>query len=174
MNERVTGRSGLPLVLVAISGHAALFRSLTKNARLLPEGVTTDPKMLDGPDFVPLVRSIADADRDRRKRRLAALFSKARDDGRGSGDLADVARAAVAGRVATLLVEQDRLEPGIFNRATGEIAWGSDRGTRSGVELQGDLFGILAEEVLLRDGEIVTPRPIEMPTETGVAAIYRW
>jgi hypothetical protein len=45
---------------------------------------------------------------------------------------------------------------------------------KSGTELAGDLVSILAEEVLLRDGEIVSLRPIEMPTETGVAAIYRY
>ncbi len=80
----------------------------------------------------------------------------------------------MAGQVATLLVEQDRFEPGKFDRATGAITWGADVRTKSGIELAGDLVGILAEEVLLRDGEIVSLRPIDMPTETGVAALYRY
>ena len=172
--ERVSNRSQLPLVLVAISEHASLFRKLSANPRLLDEWISTDPKMLEGPDLVQLVRSIADTDRRRRIERLATVFSKARDEGRGSGDLSDIARAAVAGQVATLLVEQDRLEPGKLDRATGAIAWGEDVETESGIELAGDLVGILAEEVLLRDGEIVSLRPIEMPVETGVAAIYRY
>ncbi len=172
--DRVSNRSQLPLLLVAISEHASLFRKLSANPRLLDEGIVTDPKMLEGPGLVPLVRSVADADRRRRIERLVTLFSKARDEGRGSGDLSDIARAAVAGQVATLLVEQDRIEPGKFDRATGRIAWGEDVETESGTELAGDLVGILAEEVLLRDGEIVSLRPIEMPTETGVAALYRY
>ncbi len=172
--ERVSNRSQLPLLLVAISEHASLFRKLSANRRLLDEGIVTDPKMLEGPALVPLVRSVADADRRRRIARLVTLFSKARDEGRGSGDLSDIARAAVAGQVATLLVEQDRFEPGKFDRATGAITWGADVRTKSGIELAGDLVGILAEEVLLRDGEIVSLRPIDMPTETGVAALYRY
>lgn len=172
--ERVSNRSQLPLLLVAISEHASLFRKLSANRRLLDEGIVTDPKMLEGPALVPLVRSVADADRRRRIARLVTLFSKARDEGRGSGDLSDIARAAVAGQVAMLLVEQDRFEPGKFDRATGAITWGADVRTKSGIELAGDLVGILAEEVLLRDGEIVSLRPIDMPTETGVAALYRY
>lgn len=172
--DRVSNRSQLPLLLVAIAEHASLFRKLSANPRLLDEGIVTDPKMLEGPALVPLVRSVADADRRRRIDRLVTLFSKARDEDRGSGDLSDIARAAVAGQVATLLVEQDRIEPGKFDRATGAIEWGADVRTKSGIELAGDLVGILAEEVLLRDGEIVSLRPIDMPTETGVAALYRY
>lgn len=172
--ERVSNRSQLPLLLVSISEHASLFRKLSANRRLLDEGIVTDPKMLEGQALVPLVRSVADADRRRRIERLVTLFSKARDEGRGSGDLSDIARAAVAGQVATLLVEQDRFEPGKFDLATGAIAWGEDVEAESGTELAGDLVGILAEEVLLRDGEIVSLRPIDMPTETGVAALYRY
>lgn len=171
--ERVSNRSHLPLVLVAIAEHAATFRRLSRNPRLLAEGITTDPKMLDAADLVPLVREIAAQDRGRRIARLVTAFAKARDEDHGSGDLADIARAAVAGRVATLLVEQDRFEQGRFNRATGEIAWG-DVETAGGTELAGDLFGILAEEVLLRDGDIASLRRIDMPTESGVAAIYRY
>jgi hypothetical protein len=172
--ERVSNRSHLPLLLVAISEHASLFRKISGNRLLLDEGIASDPKMLEGPDLVPLVRSIAKGDRRSRIARLVTVFSRARDEGRGAGDLSDIARAAVAGRVATLLVEQDRLEPGKLDRTSGAIAWGADLETKSGIELAGDLVGILAEEVLLRDGEIVSLRPIEMPTETGVAAIYRY
>lgn len=172
--DRVSNRSRLPLLLVAISEHASLFRKLSANPQLLAEGIATDPKMLEGAALVPLVRSVADAERRRRIERLVTLFSKARDEGRGSGDLSDIARAAVAGQVGTLLVEQDRIEPGKLDRATGAIEWGEDVETESGIELAGDLVGILAEEVLLRNGEIVSLRPIEMPTETGVAALYRY
>jgi len=172
--ERVSNRSHLPLLLVAISEHASLFRKLSANPRLLDEGIVTDPKMIEAPALVPLVRTVADADRRRRIERLVTVFARARDEDRGSGDLSDIARATVAGQVATLLVEQDRIEPGKLDRETGRIAWGADAEAKSGVELAGDLIGILAEEVLLRDGEIVSLRPIEMPTETGVAAIYRY
>ena len=172
--ERVSNRSQLPLLLVAISEHASLFRKLSANPKLLDEAIATDPKMLEGPALVPRVRSVADAARRRRIERLVTVFARARDEDRGSGDLSDIARAAVAGQVATLLVEQDRIEPGKLDRETGRITWGADVQAKSGTELAGDLVSILAEEVLLRDGEIVSLRPIEMPTETGVAAIYRY
>jgi hypothetical protein len=39
---------------------------------------------------------------------------------------------------------------------------------------QEDLFGAVAEEVLLHGGGILALDRIAMPTESGVAAIYRY
>jgi hypothetical protein len=97
--------------------------------------------------------------------------------------LADVARAAVAGRVATLFVEADRFEPGRIDRATGAIAPATPAGvrpadrSRSGdlpAVVEEDLVGAVAEEVLVRGGAVVAVDRIAMPTETGVAAIERY
>ena len=51
---------------------------------------------------------------------LAALldeFAVARSNGLGSDDLVQVAQAAAAGRVSTLLIESDREIPGRIERA---------------------------------------------------------
>ncbi|MFM8986802.1 MAG: hypothetical protein ACKONH_12250 [Planctomycetia bacterium] len=91
-----------------------------------------------------------------------------------------MARAAVAGQVATLLIEADRFEAGRFDRATGAIAFGGPApgaAARSGdVPAVGgeDLFGAVAETVLLHGGTILALARNEMPTESGVAAIYRY
>lgn len=171
--ERVSNRSGLPLVLVAISEHASVFRKLSKNARLMDQTVATDPKMLEAAELLPLVTPIFEAERRGRIARLTAAFHRACEEQRASSDVSDIARATVAGRVATLLIEADRFEQGRFNRNTGAIAWGHVA-RESGIEIVGDLFGILAEEVLLHRGEIVSVPRIDMPSESGVAALYRF
>ena len=56
--------------------------------------------------------------------RLAALadeFAEAKSKGLGSDDLDEVAQAAAAGRVATLLIESDRQIAGRIDGTTGRV-----------------------------------------------------
>ena len=107
-------------------------------------------------------------------------FARARDRGLAATDLADIARAAVAGQVATLLVEADRFETGRLDRDTGGVAFDgqtltdlSRTGDRAAVRGD-DLFGGLAETVLLHGGTVLTLARNDMPAESGVAAVYRY
>jgi hypothetical protein len=107
-------------------------------------------------------------------------FEQARSRDLGSGDLSDIARAAVAGRVATLLIEKDRFEPGWLDPASGAIAGNGEMPadlSRSGDQpaiRTADLFGTVAETVLLHGGGVVAVEQSAMPTNSGVAAIYRY
>ena len=89
-------------------------------------------------------------------------------------------RAAVAGRIATLLVEVDRFEAGHMDRATGAIRPAdealSDGGRRRPefASVAEDLFGAVAETVLEKGGTVVALVRNAMPTESGVAAVYRY
>jgi hypothetical protein len=131
-------------------------------------------------ELAAAVQPILAAARDRHIARLVAVYEQARDRDQAAGDLADIARAAVAGRVATLLIEADRFEPGQFDRATGAVETDGEqltdlsrRGDAPAIRTP-DLFGALAESVLEHRGEIVALARNAMPTESGVAAIYRW
>ncbi|MFM9196814.1 MAG: hypothetical protein ACKOWG_13935, partial [Planctomycetia bacterium] len=112
VHERVTKHSGLPLVLVALPRLASLFRSLSKNRLLLDTGVQRDVHLLPEHELPDLVAPLFAAARRARIEHDVHTFLQARPRDLGSGDLSDVARAAVAGRVGTLLIEKDRFEPG--------------------------------------------------------------
>lgn len=179
VHERVSRHSRLPIVLVALPRLAALFRGITKNPHLVDDVVPHDVHLAAERTLPALVAPVFARLRDRLVDRALLRFAAARDRDLGAGDLADIARAAVAGKVALLLVEQDRFEPGLLDRATGAIsldgAVPADL-SRSGAEpalRTEDLLGAIAETVLLRGGEILSLRRIRMPTESGAAAIYR-
>jgi hypothetical protein len=87
----------------------------------------------------------------------------------GSGDLADVAKVAIAGRVETLLVEADRVIPGTLDRTAGSI----HPAGRSSSHVD-DMLDDLAELVLCKAGEVVVVPRERMPTDSGLAAIYRF
>jgi len=180
VHERVSRRSGLPLVLVALPRLAALFRRLSKNRSLVDEFVARDAHLLPVADLPALVAPVFARARDRLIGHELRRFAAARERGLGSGDLSDIARAAAEGRVSLLLVERDRFAPGSLDRATGAVTFEGEPPadlSRAGDEpalRTEDLLGGLAETVLLHGGDLLSLEKIRMPTESGVAAIYRY
>lgn len=86
----------------------------------------------------------------------------------------DVA-ARVAAVLATLLVEEDRFEPGACDPVSGAIERGAVPGPSAGDQARsGDLLDAVATAVTLHGGDVVVLRRIDMPTDSGVAAILRW
>ncbi len=180
IRERVSLPGGLPLVLVALPELAAVFRGLSQNRLLLEAYVPKGVHLLPPPEIAKLVLPIFAADRSRRIDRELRLYTLARDRGLAAGDLPGIARAAVAGRVATLLVEDDRFEPGWLDRTTGAIhgdgevpADLSRTGDAPAIRTE-DILGAVAETVLLHGGEILSLERGRMPTDSGLAAIYRY
>lgn len=162
--------SGVPLTLAALPQHHHLFHEVSHNPFLVPESIDTHP------DALPAIDDLRDRAwrilEPRYLARLAALveeFGNATAQGRGNDDLADVARAAVGGRVATLLIEARREIPGRIDPTTGEIEF--DDLEDPDVDDVLDDLGTLALE---KGGNVVIVPTERMPTTSGVAAIYRF
>lgn len=97
---------------------------------------------------------------------LIEMFAAARSKELGDDDVERVAASAAAARVGTLLTEADRHIPGRINPETGEVSLGGDA--------VDDVLDDLAELVLKNGGQVVIVPNEHMPTQTGVAAIYRF
>lgn len=185
VHEQASQPTGLPLFLIAQPRLAATYRGLANDPHLAADHVAKDPHLMTEDDILAAVTPLFVAARGRQVARLVRGYEQARDRGLAQGDLSDVARAAVAGKVATLLIEADRFEAGRFDRDSGAIEFAPatsaatapiDR-SRTGdlpAEAAEDLFGAVAETVLLHGGTVVALARNEMPTESGVAAIDRY
>jgi hypothetical protein len=156
-------------MLAALPEYHTHFRNLSKNPFLLDIGIRKHPAALD---VETLRREVWTLMEPRYLARLADLvdrYQAAQAKQHGSGDLSDAARAAVEGRVETLLVEADRCLPGRIDRTTGAI-------TREPLEHPevDDMLDDLAEIVLRAKGEVVVVPSDRMPTDSGIAALYRF
>lgn len=160
---------GMGLILAALPEHHNLFRSVSKNPLLLKEAIDVHPNAMS-----------VDALRERAWEliqpyyldRLSGLLDSYGADAAkalGSDVLADIAKAAVEGRVATLLLEADRLVPGRINASTGKVT----AGKLSDPKVD-DLLDDLGELVLSKGGEVVMVPAERMPTRTGAAAVFRF
>ncbi len=162
--------SGLPLILAALPEHHHLFHEVSRNPALIEESIDVNPDALASTDA--LRERAWQVMEPRYRARLAALveeFGTARANGVGGDDVAEVAKALVGGRVATLLIEAQREVSGRVDAETGDVEFG-DLEHPEVDDLLDDL-GMLA---LKMGGDVVVVPTEQMPTETGVAAIYRY
>jgi hypothetical protein len=166
--ERVPD-NGAPLVLAALAEHHAPFRSAVKNPRLLADAVSGDPFALGADELRTRAWAVVEPVYLARLATLRNDFGTASARQAATADLTDAARAAVASRVGTLLIDADQVLPGKIDPATGEV-------TRAPLDdpRVDDLLDDLAELVLKAGGDVVIVPTDRMPTKTGLAAIYRY
>ena len=161
--------SGLPLILATLPEHRQLFHSVSHNPFLLDDGIDVNPEALSLDELRTRAWQVFEPHYLARLDALVAEFGSARPQGLGADALAQVATAAVAGRVATLLIEANRQIPGRIDAATGAIKL--DDLANPQID---DVLDDLGALVVKLGGQVVIIPAERMPTATGVAAIYRY
>ena len=160
--------SGMPLMLAALPEHHHRFRALSHNPFLMAGGLMVDPQSL-APDALcqrawEVVAPLQEAQQAAWRDAYAAAAAK----GLGSENLSQVARAAVAGRVATLLIEAERQVTGRIDGSTGRID-PAELGNPRADDVLDDL-GALVEKM---GGQVHVLPADRMPCSSGVAASFR-
>jgi hypothetical protein len=166
--EKASRPSGLPLVLAALPENQALFRATNHNTHLLPAGIERDPGPMSDEELRRQAWKCVEPIYLERLRKLSDDFAVARSRGQGSAKLSEVARAAFEGRVHVLLVEAERTISGQIDMETGKFRPGDGSPTEE------DALDDLAELVLRRKGSVVIVPRERMPTESGLAATFRF
>ncbi len=161
--------AGLPLILAALPEHHAPFHSVSQNPFLAADGIRIDPGALSADQLRENAWRVAEPSFRARVAQMVDAFGAARGKDLASADASDISAAAVSGRVNTLLVEADRRMPGRLNADGGGIH------QASGVDPEiDDLLDDIAEAVLKAGGEVIIVPEDQMPTDSGLAAIYRF
>lgn len=162
--------SGLPLILAALPEHHHVFHALSHNPFLIAESLDVHPDALASTDeFRKRVWQTIEPRYLARLVGLVDVFGNNKSKGLADDDLAEVARAAVDGRVETLLIEARREIPGRVDASTGELEFDD----LSHPEFD-DVLDELGAVVLRMGGEVLVVPTERMPSETGIAANYRY
>ncbi len=169
VTEHHSRPSGLPLILAALPEHHHLFHRVSHNPFLLAEGLTINPDTLPIDELRQRAWQVVEPQYQARLATLADEFAVAKSNGLGSDDLAQIAQAATAGRVAILLIESDRQIAGRLDSATGrvEVAELSHPQVDDLLDDLGELVGKMGGRVMVIPAE-------RMPGRTGLAATYRY
>jgi hypothetical protein len=169
VTRRVSEPSGLPLVLLGIEANLAEFRRLTKNRFVTAEDVRGDWTNWS-------LNEIREKAWKALEKRYLAQLAAVREDygtaaarGQATQHLNEAAKAAAVGRVGILLIDANRTMPGEIDMGTGEL-----RPVQVPDGAAGDMLDDLAELALKSGANVVVTTPDQMPTDTGLAAIFRY
>jgi len=170
ITEHCSRGSRLPLILVALPENQAVFRALSRNPFLLAQGVEVDPATLSSTQLASVCGELMGI---RHAEKLDDAFNRygvAVGQQLAGEQLPSIARAAVEGRIALLLVAAERRVAGTMDLASGEVALHEDGDTATE-----DVLDELILAVIRHGGEVVVVPPERvMPTDSGVAAVYRY
>ena len=167
--DNYSNPTGAPLILVSLDEHQGLFRNITKNPHLVGEGIRLNYETLSIKDMREAAWKVIEAYYLEKTRKLVDRFNLQRSKFLGSDILGEVARAVFEGKVDTLIIEAGRIEPRKINEETGKIEEGDLEDPETN-----DVLNDLAKMVFRSKGEVVILPKERMPSETGVAAIYRY
>lgn len=161
--------SKLPLFLAGLPENQSMFREVSHNPYLEEDGINVNPDALSPNELRDAAWQVVEPHYLVRLGAIVAEYQQARGQGLATDDVGDAAAAAVAGRVGKLLVDADCVLPGRIDSTTGQVEF--DDLAKADVD---DVLDDLATLVARQRGEVVVVPKDRMPTNTGLAAVFRY
>lgn len=158
-----------PLILAAAQPLDGLFRAESRYSNLHPTSISGSPETMSDADLAHRASAILQAIRTDRLSSLSDEYQESVSRGLGIEDTEEVARAATAGAVRTLLVNANVRMSGTIDELDGAITWGP--------ECSIDCYDVVDEIVrrtLTAGGEVVIGGADDVPDQAPVSAILRY
>lgn len=168
--DRYSKPSGLPLILATLPEHHFLFNQVNKNPFLLLKGIEINPETVSMETLVALSWEVMQPIYIKKLETLAEKFNQAKAGALVSDSMDEVLEAAEAGRVDIILLEAHRvIADRLRNKATGRFEM--EDLTQPVLDDQLDEVGELVHKM---GGTVVIMPKDQMPSQTGLAAIFRY
>ncbi|MPN01434.1 hypothetical protein SDC9_148643 [bioreactor metagenome] len=146
-----------------------MFRKISNNPYLLPDGIEVSYESTDVSELADKAWERMEPVYQQKELESVDRYQNAKSNHTGSDRLIDVARAAFEGRIEILFVEADKSVPGKFNTESSKLEFGNSDNPASG-----DLIDQIINAVWKHKGEVIVLPTGRMPSETGLAAIFRF
>ena len=165
--EAHTKASELPLILAALPEYHSVFRAVSHNPWLLEDGIQKHPSAMRADELRDAAWRLMEP---RYHKRLQAA---ARRLSRGTGARARDRRSHACARVRNRRSCRDaagRGGPAHTGHVDGRMPRFADRDDPAA----GDILDDLAERVLKTGGQVIAAPRASMPTDKGLAAVFRY
>lgn len=170
LHNNISKAAQLPVVLVGLAENLGTFRKNNQNPYVLQQEINIDPTSLTVDQLLDKAWSIVEPVAAKRVQEEIARFNQAHGTGLANGDLNRTLAAILDGRVETLLIDAEKRVAGKVDRDGRRIEILEDFSSPEAEDVLDDL----AEMVLRRGGEVKIIPSQYMPTDTGLASIYRF
>lgn len=161
--------SRLSLILAALPEHHHLFRRVSRNQRLLENGIKANAAAMNVDEIRKLAWNVFEPNYTARLDEIIAQYRHAASQGLGTDQIETIVKDAYDGKVGALLLEENRMIPGQINGRTDVVFGAPEPG-----HLIDDVLDDLAELVLGKQGEVWVILKERMPSATGAASINRF
>lgn len=163
----VIGGSGFPLVLSAARDLETAYRSVNSYPGLLELGIDANPSSLSPQELESRGRAVLEQHSASELESWREHFATVRAQGLASSQLSDVARAATAGLVDTLMFDLASTDEGSIDE------WGAITLAQQAGPTTYGLVDEIAVRVLNAGGTVKAVRRSDLPDDTPTAAIFR-
>lgn len=177
LNDRILRDDPTPVILVTLPEHESAFRALATFPTLLPETILKDPCTVSGTELRDAAVAIIEKRRTDAIGALKERYDLDASKDRASDDPVKIGRALFEKDVDVLFVEQGKGLPGTFDAATGTVDYDPATDPIDNKELDPanpDIADAFAQATLKQGGKVIVLPADDMPTTSGVAAIYRY
>ena len=161
------GDDTAPLVLAAAPDLAPVYREINSYRQLLDDGIDANPASLSDDDLAARARRILEDHYRASIQEWNEEFGTLRAHGRASSQWSDIARAATAGLVDTLVLDFESMLEGTIDEA-GSITIADEPGPGT--------YGLadeIAARVLRTGGTVRAVRSDDLPDDNPIAATFR-
>ncbi|MBY0226254.1 MAG: hypothetical protein K2Q28_10655 [Hyphomicrobium sp.] len=158
-----------PLIVAAVEEMAAIYRANNSYPHVLSETIIGNPDRISDQELALFARELATKHAKRIiSDRLRLIFERASSD-MTSTDVTKIAKAAVCGRVGTLLIDTATARPGTINPKDGTITL-AEQSSADTYDILDELAGL----TIRTGGDVLPVSRAMLPADSPVAAIFRF
>lgn len=169
IEEHFASKHRCPFILVSLPEHQNAFREVSSIPTLLDESIEKPFYSMDEKEVLEEATSIIEGIQKARIAERTDRLGSEISQGRASTDPREVAHALAERKVETLFIERGELVPGTFDPETGSLSYGADA-----LDASDDLTDDFAQAAYLQGGDVYVLDADRMPSDTGVAALFRY
>lgn len=156
-----------PLILWALPEHQSIFRKISKNKHLLEDGIKHSDQDLTEKNIQEETWKIMKPFYHKDINEHLDRYQQAHSKGLGSDNTGQIVSMIIQKNVESALIAAQKSIPGKINE-DGTITFGQMKNP-----IYDDLLDDLAERITRQGGKVYVIDDEEMPTESGIAAIFR-
>lgn len=163
--ENHSKRTELPLILASLPENHTEFSKVSHNDYLAAEGIKKDPQSLDDSELRKMAWAVLEPDFNSHLNKLIEKYELSKSRELASEDISEIARAAMEGRVESLIVNLNKTVPGSIDPNTDRLLV---------EEESGDMLNDLTLLALKQNAKVYVVTDEKLSLDTGVKAIYRY
>jgi hypothetical protein len=160
-----------PLVLAGVDYLLPMYRKVSEYANIMEEGITGSPDRLRPEELQEQAWRIVEAYFQQESKKTVEQYQQLADTDKATDNIEEIVAAAVNGRVDKLILSVEDQVWGAFNSKDGKVTRSSN-GQSKKHNLA--LLDFTAMKTLQNGGTVYALSQDEMPTDSPIAAVFRY